>query len=104
MNAVNLTVDVHCIRSCRSILNKEQVAYRLYINNDLLTERTWIWKNNICIKENIWAYTKTTNLITIQPILHLSGQAVFTLDNLQVIDTMFTFEQINEHTISFTLQ
>jgi|688.fasta_scaffold1376230_2 hypothetical protein len=104
MNAVNLTVDVLCSRSCQSILNRDETTlYRLYFNNDLLTERTWIWKNNICVKENIWVYTKTTNLLTIQPIINLPEPAIFTLSNLQVIDTMFTFEQINEHTISFTL-
>jgi hypothetical protein len=104
MPAVNLTVDVHCTRSCRSILNKEHALYRLYINNDLLTERTWIWKNNIYIKENMWVHTKTTNLLTIQPITNLPTQTIFTLSNLQVIDTMVTVDQINEHTISFTLQ
>ena len=103
MNAVNLTVEVHCIRSCQSILNKEQALYRLYINNDLLTERTWIWKNNIYIKENLWVHTKTTNLLTIQPIINLPDQAIFTLSNLQVVDTMFTSTQINDLTISFTL-
>ena len=105
MPAVNLTVDVHCIRSCLDILNRaDQTLYRLYINNDLLTERTWIWRNSICIKENIWVYTKTTNLLTIQPIIVSREQVMFTLNNFIVVNQPCTFEQINEHTISFTLQ
>lgn len=29
--------------------------YRIYVDNDLITERSWIWKDSItCLQENIW--------------------------------------------------
>lgn len=106
MTAVNLTVDVECIRSCQSILNKDQTTlYRLYINDDLLTERTWLWKNNIHINENIWIYTKTTSILTIrQPIISIGEQAKFKLSNFNILNHPFTYDQIDDLTISFTLQ
>jgi len=37
---VRVLVDVHC--ECAP---DQQPIYRLYVNNELFTERTWIWEN-----------------------------------------------------------
>jgi len=31
--------------------------YRIYANNELITERTWIWKNNHFLDEMFWIET-----------------------------------------------
>ena len=105
MPAVNLTVDVECIRSCRSILNKHQILYRLYINDDLLTERTWIWRNNVHINENIWVDITKTSILSIQQlVVGDSEEGKFKLSNFNIINYPFEYKQINDEAISFTLQ
>lgn len=37
MALVSITADVHCDTT------ENSPAYRVYVDNDLLTERTWIW-------------------------------------------------------------
>jgi len=103
MNAVNLTVEVHCLKP--SWVNHENNKYRIYVNDDLLTERTWIWELNTLINENIWVIipANSTNTVRLEQILQDKSVAQFALRNLQVADAPFTSEQINDLTISFTL-
>ena len=103
MNAVNLTVEVHCLMP--SWVNHENNKYRLYVNDDLLTERTWIWELNTLINENIWVIIPATsaNTVRLEQIIQDKSVAQFALRNIRVIDTPFTSEQINDLTISFTL-
>ena len=110
MNAVNILVDVHCHRPAwvdspnTEFLDCAISHYRIYIDNNLLTERTWIWDNATFIQENIWIYAETnsTHILTVKPIRKNPAQAVFSLGNFTV-NTTFTSEQINDLTISFTL-
>ena len=103
MNAVNLTVEVHCLKP--SWVNYENNKYRIYVNDDLLTERNWIWELNTLINENIWVIipASSTNTVRLEQILQDKSVAQFALRNLQVADIPFTSEQINDLTISFTL-
>lgn len=116
MNAVNLTVDINyqlpnwakCIISARiDATSSPRVfdCYRLFIDDDLLTERSWIWDNNIVIHEDIWitASKNSSHILTIKPIIEEPVYSKFFINNLQVIDVPFTSEQINDLTISFTL-
>ena len=52
MSEVNLTVEIHCLKP--SWVNYENNRYRLYVNDDLITERTWIWGSDTCIDENFY--------------------------------------------------
>ena len=103
MNAVNLTVEVHCLKP--SWVNHENNKYRIYVNDDLLTERTWIWDLTILINEIIWIDIPATsaNTVRLEQIIQDKSVAQFALRNIRVIDTPFTSEQINDLTISFTL-
>ena len=40
MNEVHITVDVYCNWEA------DPQGYRVYIDDDLLTERTYLWRNN----------------------------------------------------------
>lgn len=44
-------VEVHCLQP--SWANVEKCAYRLYLNDELMTERTWIWDINTFIDEQM---------------------------------------------------
>lgn len=52
--------------------------YRIYMNDDLLTERTWIWKNDSMIKENIVVDLPlaTVNNLSIRPVKNRFNPAV----------------------------
>jgi hypothetical protein len=109
MNAVNINVSVQCIRPLwvLLLLNDSRVTstYRLCIDDNLLTERTWAWSDNTFIQENIWIYAEkdSSHILTIEPILKKPSHAMFTLSDFSVTNTAFTSEQINDLTISFTL-
>jgi hypothetical protein len=109
MKTYELTVDVQCHRpnwvfSIHNTLKYETSYYRIYVNETLLIERNWVWPNDTLIQEKIMVVLDVvpTN-IYLEPVLKNPAQAVFKLDNLQVADTSFTSEQINDLTISFTL-
>ena len=108
MNAVNILVDVHCIQPAWAIHSKNTdyvSKYRVYIDNDLLTERTWAWSNKTYIQENIWIYAEkdSSYILTLKPVLKNPAQAVFSVSSFTIVNTSFTSEQINDLTISFTL-
>ena len=114
MSAVNITVDVHCIRPPWLQLSNDPnltAMYRLYIDNNLLTERTWIWPNNTLIQENIWIHAgkDSSHILTVEPVLmELTLKnyihATFTISNFSIINTPFTVREINDLSISFTLE
>ena len=50
MIQADVAVDIVCLQP-RWIV-QENVIYRLYMNDELLTERNWIWEQNIFIRES----------------------------------------------------
>jgi len=53
MIATQISLEVHCLGP--SWVQTERNRYRLYINNEMLVERDWIWPTHQYINENIWA-------------------------------------------------
>lgn len=85
MNDVNIKVQIHCLKP--SWVDYEKNKYRLYINDDMLTERSWIWSINTVIDEDIWVSLapNTVNLIRLESILDpVESIAKFSLMNLRV--------------------
>jgi hypothetical protein len=52
MNETNITVQIHALQP--RWIDLEKPRYRLYVNDDLITERTWVWDIQTYIEENIW--------------------------------------------------
>jgi len=79
-------------------------VYRLYFDNELLTERTWEYDDSEYIKEMIVVDIppNTDHRIKIQPILLNPAQAVFTLKNPLVKHGPKNHEVISQHEIKFT--
>lgn len=44
-----ITIEVHCLRPRWA--DKEGTIYRLFLNNELMTERTWVWSMKSLIRE-----------------------------------------------------
>jgi len=85
MSDVNITVQVHCLKP--SWISYEKNKYRLFINDEMLVERSWIWDINTVIHEDIWVdlAPTTVNSISIESILEPGDStAKFLLMNLKV--------------------
>lgn len=84
MKDVNIVVQIHCLQP--SWIEFEKPKYRLYINDDLITERTWIWNFNTFIEEDLWASVpeNVNNLVRIETIKERSHLAQFGLQNFKV--------------------
>ena len=79
-----ITVEIHATKP--SWIEYENNIYRLYINNDLLTERTWIWNLNTFIEENIWVDVNQneTQVFKLEPILSTNSVAEFELKDFMI--------------------
>jgi hypothetical protein len=51
MSEVKLRVQIHCLQP--NWIEHEKSCYRLSVNDDLITERTWIWSVNTYIEEDL---------------------------------------------------
>jgi|688.fasta_scaffold1389467_1 hypothetical protein len=110
MSEVNLTFEIHCQRPPWAIKNRFSKfldsRYRVYVNNDLITERNWNWDNNIFLKENIWINTpiNTQHTLKIEPIVYIPEQAVFTVNDFKIVNVQADITKINDLQVNFTLR
>jgi hypothetical protein len=51
MRDYNVVVEVHCVEP--RWVSKEGSRYRIYVDNELMVERTWIWDQNTYIQEHM---------------------------------------------------
>jgi len=84
MSQAVITVQVHCLKP--SWINHEDNRYRLYANDELMTERTWIWGLDTVIEENIQLDVDPGTAVTLrlEPILKPNSVAQFGLRWLKV--------------------
>jgi hypothetical protein len=110
MSEINLTFEIHCQRPPWVIKNPlgnfTDSRYRVYVNDDLITERSWLWDNNIFLKENIWINTsiETQHTLKIEPIVRIPEQAVFTINDFKIANVPATSTKINDLQVNFTLR
>ena len=84
MNEINIKVQVHC-PTCASWISYENNIYRLYVNDDLLTERTWIWGCDTVIDEEVIVRLELGNhTIRLDPIYKQRSIVKFGLRNLRI--------------------
>ena len=85
MNEVKLLVQVHCLQP--NWIQHENSRYRLYVNDDLISERTWIWDINVFIQEEILINVpeQTSHIVRLETILdNPKSLTQFSLQNLVV--------------------
>ena len=110
MREVNLTFEIHCQRPHWGLVNPiskfTDSRYRIYINDDLITERSWVWSNDTFLHENIWIYGKnnTNYLLKIEPIVHIPEQAEFSVNNFKVTNLEADSTKLNDLQVNFTLR
>lgn len=110
MPAVNILIDIHCTRPNWALAyHKDQLLsppiYRVFVNEDLITERSWLWDDEKLIREEIWAELdpQLAHKIKLQPVLKVAGMAKFKIDNLVVDNSSATLTDFNDLEVSFTI-
>lgn len=110
MGEFKITVEVHCHCPTWVLenLNEEfrKSIYRLYVNDDLLTERLWIWDNSKLIQETIWVALTVddTHSLSLTPVLKNPAQAKFKFNNFSIANTLFESTYITDTSITFKLR
>jgi hypothetical protein len=110
MLEVNLIFEVHCQRPQWGIINPiskfNDSRYRVYVNDDLITERSWVWDSNIFLCENMWIYRENNKKYTVklEPVVCIPEQAKFRINNLKISNSNADINMIDEQQVNFTLQ
>jgi len=86
MEDININFFVHCNRPGWAVNGDpkyKDLKYRIYVDNDLITERSWIWGDDIALHENIYVKFDTSeqHKLRIEPVLIISNQAQFEIHN-----------------------
>jgi hypothetical protein len=103
---VDMCVEVHCIQP--SWVQLENSRYRIYLDNELMTERDWVWDQNIYINEHLLADILPNTAHTIKVEVIKSNPAHLTelvFRNFLVEDVLhdtYTHE-IHRDTLSFSI-
>lgn len=109
MHEVNLIFEVHCQQPSwvKKYLDMKhfESRYRIYVNEDLITERNWSWDNNILLSENIWVYGELDTIYTlkISSVLYNSAQSKFTIKNLKIGNVLGEIKQLTDLQIEYKL-
>lgn len=118
MPQINLSIEIHCnkpswINSGYILGNPvadypvlRQPTYRLYVDDDLITERTWHWGEDIFIKEELWVNLSEgdEHRLTVEPILRNPAQAKLLAFNLQAkTGTLKNKQRVDDLQFSFNI-
>jgi len=106
MFETNIKFDVVCDNYEPNIKIPDPI-YRIFINNDLITERTWIWDKATKITEDIWCIMVpfTEYVIKLVPISKQYEPKQFTINNLAIAPPYSSSQYVvDQNTISFKLQ
>ena len=110
MLEVNLIFEVHCQRPPWGIINPiskfSDSRYRVYVDDDLITERSWIWDNGIKLLENIWLNLENNKeyKLRIDPVVAIPEQAKFKIDNFKITNSNADINKIDDLQVNFTLR
>ena len=110
MIETNLIFEVSCHRPPWAIKNNlskfTDSRYRIYANDDLITERSWIWNNGIKLLENIWLNLESNKeyKLRIEPVVAVPEQAKFNIDNFKITNSNADINKIDDLQVNFTLR
>ena len=111
MREVNLNFEVLCQRPIWATLGsfKEKFSksrYRVYVNNDLITERDWNWDNSIFLLESVWINGErdTNYTLRLDPVVHIPEQANFSINNFKVTNLEADSTKIDDLQVNFILR
>jgi hypothetical protein len=72
MKEVRISVEIHCLEP--RWVEQEQSKYRLYLDDEMLTERDWVWTQDTLIREYLvvevsqgFTHTIRVDVIKVKP-------------------------------------
>jgi hypothetical protein len=79
--------------------------YRLYVNNDLITERTWNYGNHNVLYEELHAGLTVDNEYTLrlEPVVKNPAQVIFKIDEFTTPDQPTTVINTSDLSVTFKL-
>jgi hypothetical protein len=88
-----------------SIERYRDSRYRLYVDDDLITERNWIWDNSTFLQENLWVNIDplVTHTLKLESVTHIPEQAAFSLQSPTVDKGNLIVISTNPTEISFKI-
>ena len=99
---VKINVRVACLKP--SWIAHEGNRYRILVNGELLTERTWLWDLDYAVDEEIWVDVNPgTHTVTLVPVLKSLSPAKFVLQHLHINSTPVDDQGGDKLELSFTL-
>lgn len=107
---VQINFDVKCYRPIWAMGHSEpelrESFYRLYLDNELITERTWIWLNKTFLNESICVKLdqRFIHNLKLIPIIKFPDQAIFKLDNFSCRDKKIILKRISDKEINFNFK
>ena len=110
MIETNLIFEVLCHRPPWAIKNHlskfTDSKYRIYVNDDLITERSWLWNNDTKLLENIWLNLVNNKeyKLRIEPVVAVPEQAKFNIDNFKIKNSNADINKIDDLQVNFTLR
>ena len=94
---VKLTADISCqqppwVSTHTKLGNRAFMSnYRIYIDDELLAERTWVWDNNTFISEQIFVETESNILkFRLEPVQTLTELGEYSVNNVHVNDNLIS--------------
>ena len=107
MLEIIISVEIHCERPNWAILTPQYSTsrYRIYVDDNLITERNWNWNNNTFLTEKIWIHgaADKDHILNLYPVIKIPKQAEFKLNNLLVTNLQAKVSQIDDLTVSFKI-
>jgi hypothetical protein len=105
MALVNLTADIssYILDINNSV---KRTTYRLYVNSELMTERTWIWADKSIIKEILWVDIDINNRHCIhleQVFLPSDHNRIIGISNLDVLTHQFEILNSDSNSMTFRI-
>lgn len=106
-STTHVIVEIHCVRPVWAELHQNEKyrdsRYRLYVDSDLITERTWIWNNSTFLQENLWVNVDRSIIHTLklEAVTYLPEQAQFSLQSMALAKGVLTTLSTTPTEISF---
>jgi hypothetical protein len=103
----SIIVEVHCHQPLWAINHRDNryrdSKYRIYVDDDLITERSWIWDNSTYLQEHIWVELNPTasHTLRLEPITYIPEQADFKLAALKVEEQTVTVTDSTKNQVTF---
>lgn len=97
----NISLEIHS-HSPELIKQDPYPKYRIYVDQELIVERKWVWNNDIAIQEHLIVDVPYgPHTITLYPIINENPYSIFKMTNIFVNQVEARKVVSSEYQVSF---